>query len=303
MISNMKKISTYQKFNEELRNPRRPFLETTKEEVRKHLRSLGMEREVLVKIYKNTINDLLKLLSTSNKDVNDEYQLPLSLLYQTKKFKIEKIGDQYHSDLLTNISKVIDSEGNWSFVNKLNTNYSDLFDFIVDYICQTGKIRDVLTQKTLPDLTKYLEDKKKYFLTDFQTYFDIEDLYNYTQNAQRNTELGEKSEGEVISFLENSGIKIVYQGGNGDVIDMLMGVDLIGQDRNGNVYTFQVKSSKNQILTAIKDRRYTKINMLIYPINNGFEGYSQGTFYTFNLKGFTTPYPGKPILSILRQSI
>lgn len=296
----MRKLSTYQKFNEELKAPRKPFSESTKNLVRNHLKSLGIEKAALVDIYKDTINELLRLLKNDTRDVNDDYQLPLSLLYKTKKFNIEKIGDKYHSSLLKNVSKVIDEDGNWSFVNKLNTNYSDLFDFIVDYICQTGKIWMVLNEKTTESLTKYLKGNLKYFINNFLEYFDIEDLFNYTQNAKRNTIYGEKTENEVIQFLELSGIKIAYQGGNGDAIDMLMGIDLIGQDKNGIVYTFQVKSSKYQILDAINRNKYTKINALICPSIDGYEAYIGGNFYTFNKKGFTIPYPGKPLISILK---
>lgn len=297
----MKRISTYQKFNEELKKPRYPYLENTKNIVRNHLKSLGVEKEVLVDIYKEEINKLFKLLNHETRDLNSEYQLPLSLLFKTKKFKIEKKGDIYYSELLNGVSKVLDDGGEWSFINKLNTNYSDLMDFIVDYICQSGKIREVLSMETFDDLVDVLEKRKPYLVQDYKLYFDTNDLYQYTKNAQKNTVFGETTENRVIDWLNGSGIKVAYQGGNGDPIDMLMGVDLIGQDKSGFVYTFQVKSSKNQILSAIKYGKYKKIDALICPIKDGFEAYINDKFYTFNMKGFTVPYPGKPLISILRN--
>jgi hypothetical protein len=299
----MRKISTYQKFTEELKSPMYPYKEDTKDLVRKHLKSLGLERESLVDLYKSEINKLFKLLNHESKDLNSEYQLPLSLLYKTIKFNIEKRGGEYYSELLSNVSRVLDDNGNWSFVNKLNTNYSDLMDFIVDYICQSGKYMEVLEQKTFDDLKKFLEGEKVKFEQDYLSYFDLNDLYNYTKNSQSNTILGDKSEQIVINWLGNIGIKIVYQGSNGDPIDMLMGVDLIGQDSSGFVYTFQVKSSKNQILSAIKYNKYFKINALICPVRDNYEAYIKGNFYTFNQKGFTIPYPGKPLLSILKNPV
>lgn len=298
----MKKISTYQKFTEELKNPRFPYKESTKDLVRNHLINLKFYKYNLVNFYQGEVDKLLSMLKSNDRDVNDEYQLPLSLLYSTGKFNIKKEGDKYILDSLKNKSVVLDKDGNWSFVNKLNTNYSDLLDLIVDFICQSGQVKNVLNAKTFEELKKYLiDDKLKYFQSDFLKYFDIQDLFNYTKNSMSNTEIGEETESNVIHLLNASGIETVYQGGNGDFVDMLLGVDLIGKDKSGKIWTFQVKSKRWQLEQAIQKNRYPKVDALICPHPKGFELYTGGKFFILNNKGFTVPYPGKTLINVLRN--
>ena len=60
----------------------------------------------------------------------------------------------------------------------------------------------------------------------------------------------------------------MYQGGDGDFIDMVFGVDLI-INSGGEVFTVQVKSSENQARKFIGSKRYQKIDFIASPTDYG----------------------------------
>ena len=76
-------------------------------------------------------------------------------------------------------------------------------------------------------------------------YFDDPNmLYDYTKNIQRTTEQGESAERRVKEHLEDKGFKSLYDGGNGDLIDMVFGTDLIMEHPEIGVKTIQVKANE-----------------------------------------------------------
>jgi hypothetical protein len=84
-----------------------------------------------------------------------------------------------------------------------------------------------------------------------------------------------------LQINKQKGEEKVYQGGNGDFIDMLFSVDLIFRNDTG-LWTFQVKSSKKGGEKFIQDvkknrKKYGAVDYLIYPVNGEFKIYNLRT--------------------------
>jgi hypothetical protein len=60
----------------------------------------------------------------------------------------------------------------------------------------------------------------------------------------------------------------VYQGGDGDFVDMIFGVDLI-VNSGGEVYTIQVKSNEIQAKESRGLKKYGKIDFTASPTDYG----------------------------------
>ena len=79
----------------------------------------------------------------------------------------------------------------------------------------------------------------------FNEYFkNSEELNDYTKNIKRTSAVGEESENKVKEVLEKLGFKSDYEGGNGDLIDMVFGTDLIMSSPEHGTKTIQVKNSE-----------------------------------------------------------
>lgn len=168
-------------------------------------------------------------------------------------------GNKYSKNFLVNIfnqiktkTLVYDDEGRWVFVNKLNTNYNDLAELITYYIFIKNNYVDeasVLTTDKLKKLLLTLKNRRiggeKDTLENLigRHIEDLDDLATFTNNTIVDSEIGERNEAYVSDYLEENGFKILYRGGDGDFIDMLLGIDIIARDVNNNIYTIQVKSS------------------------------------------------------------
>lgn len=212
------------------------------------------------------INDvLIKHETILSQEEIDNYNSGLELLRKTDFPDIDtiianKIGD------ISKRTNIKNNKGEWSYVNKLNTNYSDLAE-LFSYVIEKMLIGDHLLLKNYgrfiykliienrrDEINGFLSDKKVNLKNMILYYLpnkgEIEDFEMFTNNIRRNTEDGNKAESDVINFLINNGFDIVFQGSNGDYIDMIFGVDIIAYDTNG-VYgykTIQVK--KNNFSTS-----------------------------------------------------
>ncbi len=80
--------------------------------------------------------------------------------------------------------------------------------------------------------------------------------------------MGEKAENDVRNILEEYGMETLYQGGDGDFIDMIFGTDLIMSD-GGKTVTIQVKSKENQAKSDLSSWKYKKVDFLVAPTDNG----------------------------------
>lgn len=233
---------------------------------------------------KEIIDQKVRAMSKSV-DFNERYQEPLKLLYQTGKFKnIKKIGDKYELDILKDLVRAYDKEGNWDFVNKLNTNYTDLAELLTELFIR-GNIADKLKDKNPEELRSYLLSIKDKLLGVLDKYFSTEDYREFVRNTKHMSNVGERAEAEVREALERFGMKTLYQGGNGDFIDMIFGADLI-MGYKGKIYLVQVKASESLMLKSFNDDKYKKVDYFASPTGRGITVKSRdGKVTNFDLKG------------------
>lgn len=133
----------------------------------------------------------------------------------------------------------------WLSVNKLDGNYADASKFITDIILHYYG-RDTVAQ-IIGELKSNDRSTLLRVVQELQTYeegaiFDafLKDDTEYDKWATYYSEQGEEVENYVADALRQDGYEIIHQGGGGDPIDVLLGIDLI-VTKGGNIYTCQVK--------------------------------------------------------------
>jgi hypothetical protein len=172
----------------------------------------------------------------------------------------------------------LDPNGKWHYVNKLNTNYSDLADLLSTYLEKAKnlgseasiQIYDTISNTTDTEtmkkvLLKYKDDFKEKL---FGRYLESKtDLMNFTKNSTKFSEYGEQMETDVSKAFENKGYKLLYRGGNGNFIDMIFSVDLI-MGRAKEAKTIQVKSSESDAKKFESKKNKEAVDYLVYPLDN-----------------------------------
>lgn len=180
----------------------------------------------------------------------------------------------------TNNNREIDSNGVWDYVNKLNTNYSDIADILTELLIRSypeGDFVDfvgTLLSKDSDEESKNILLKHKHKIPQlFTTYLTSPmELLNFTNNIKVNSDYGEKLENNIIKKLKSDGAELLYQGGNGDFIDMLLSVDFIIKTKKG-ISTIQSKSNESQLDTFIIDYnngKHKAVDLVIYPKNSKY---------------------------------
>jgi hypothetical protein len=196
-------------------------------------------------------SDGLNLKTVIEKQISDlETEIPKDL---QKKFidaanyleslgKITKTEKEYFIKNKIENNKLVYLNGEWQPINKLNTNYYDLAELVTELIYKKknnniiqGIIKD--PKNTLMSMKTQIEDMVKEYFEDPKMLFD------YTKNIQRTTQQGESAEQRVKEYLQNNGFKVEYEGGNGDLIDMVYGTDLIMSHPDFGTKTIQVKAN------------------------------------------------------------
>lgn len=180
----------------------------------------------------------------------------------------------------TNNNREIDSNGVWDYVNKLNTNYSDIADILTELLIRSypeGDFVDfvgTLLSKDSDEESKNILLKHKHKIPQlFTTYLTSPmELLNFTKNAVINSDYGEKLENNIIKKLKTKGAELLYQGGNGDFIDMLLSVDFIIKTKKG-ISTIQSKSNESQLNKFIIDYnngKHKAVDLVIYLKNSKY---------------------------------
>lgn len=169
--------------------------------------------------------------------------------------------------------KLVYVNGEWSYVNKLNTNYSDITDLLVHIIklmlndtnkaiqqyinpiyenIKIGNVKEglLLLKPKIESIINH------YFITNGN---GLDEFLKFTNNIKRNSDKGEIAEEKACKYLINNGFTIEYQGGNGDFIDMLFGVDLITFREDIGYKTVQVKA----FLPKRESMEYYKVDWFI----------------------------------------
>jgi Holliday junction resolvase-like predicted endonuclease len=148
---------------------------------------------------------------------------------------------------------VLDENGDWHHVNKLNTNYSDLSELLVELIkrgCDNNYERGkVVYDAIIDNPSKGLLSIKPHLKNLIIHYFikngnGLDDFKKFTNYSIRMSKIGEEAEDNVIAFLQSKGVTIAYSGGNGDFLDMIFGTDII-VFLNNEYKTVQVKNRIN----------------------------------------------------------
>jgi hypothetical protein len=209
---------------------------------------------------------LATIINFSN--VNEEYQYPLEILAESGKYtEIKKIEGKYIHERLKNVGMVLDEKGEWHHVNKLNTNYSDLAELLTELFIKGG-VLEGLNDKNELGIKNYLTSIKDKLPRLLDKYFHIDEYKNFIRNTKYQSDQGKHAEDIVVSTLTKYGVDVIYQGGNGDFIDMLFGCDLIIK-AGDNYYTVQVKNTESGLTEAMSDNRYKRIDCFSAPTDYG----------------------------------
>ena len=241
---------------------------------------------------KTIIDTILKEKSVYE-DLNHQYQIPLSYLYQTKKIDgiIKKTDGTYYTKKLSNCSLIKNDKGEWDYVNKLNTNNNDISELLTTLFIKGGKI-DYLSTLNVTEIKKYLLDlnKDNVLIKLFKKYFTIDEYYLFTHNTKSNSILGDYVEGLTKELLENEGYTTLYVGGNGDLIDMCYGVDII-MEKDGKIYLIQSKMTSESAKKSIENKNYRYIDIFSGEPKN-----KNGIILYFKEDNFKERFVGRNVL-------
>lgn len=193
---------------------------------------------------KRIINDKIKKLETEIPEEFKQHFIEGANLL----LSIGKITDKELEYFITNKvnnNKLVYFDGVWQPVNKLNTNYADLAELLTDMIYRGGERSKPTIQHVISNPEEGLLKIKPYLVKLFNEYFkNSEELNDYTKNIKRTSAVGEEAENKVKEVLEKLGFKSEYDGGNGDLIDMVFGTDLIMSSPEHGTKTIQVKNNE-----------------------------------------------------------
>ena len=183
----------------------------------------------------------------------DEFGRGLEILKKTDmdpNYINRKLRDKI-SGGIENLKLVRDEDGNWDFLNKLNTNYSALADLLTELIIRGLDVNYekgiVIYNNVISDSKEGLMGIKRYIKRLIIHYFidkgdGLNDFRKFTVKIKEMSEIGEKAEDRVCEYLESKGFEVCYRGGNGDFIDMIFGCDMIVHKDDIGYKTVQVKN-------------------------------------------------------------
>lgn len=193
---------------------------------------------------KDIINDKIDELKTEiPNELKDNFIKGADMLYRLGKIT-QNQKDYFINNRIKN-SKLVYIDGEWQPINKLNTNYYDLAELLTDLLYMGGDAATKYVESINKNPKEGLLSLKPYLKGLINRYFqDPTILKDYTRNINRTTSQGEIAEQEVKSTLEKMGFKSEYEGGNGDLIDMVFGTDLIMTRSDVGTKTIQVKKSE-----------------------------------------------------------
>ena len=159
--------------------------------------------------------------------------------------KITQRELDYFIDKKVKKNKLVYVDGEWQPINKLVSNYYDLAELLTDMVYRGGEKAKPTIQHIISDPEKALLKIKPYITKLIDNYFKkSEELNDYTKNTLVKTKEGEAAEAKAKEILEEFGFKTEYEGGNGDMIDMSFGTDLIMTSPKYGTKTIQVKSNE-----------------------------------------------------------
>lgn len=203
-------------------------------------RSVG-DQEVL----KNTFEGI-ELLYNNNHERTKQYirkegedTYYLKNRWGGEKYFIKDNGDGTYS---TNFEFYHGEDGKWHQVNKLNTNYSDLNRLVKEIVSRYYNEMVFFTIKNEQDLKKFLTQNSE-ILKDKILSLPEEEIISFVEHSTKMSEIGENTEKDIVVKIRKKwgDEAIIWSGGNGDIIDMLLGIDIILL-RDGKANTLQAKT-------------------------------------------------------------
>ena len=237
-------------------------------------------------------DELIKLLS--KKSTSYLFQKPIDLMLAPYKMTLSNGSKQFNTELkalkqyfklsdseineLIGIKMVYDSNGDWSPINKLNTNYYDLAVLVTDIFQRKHCLCVIYNEiknnnmSSLHNLIKVMNERPN----DIYNVFLKGKYDKYVVHNRRNTILGNESEDYTIDMMTNLGYDLVYQASEGSPIDTKLGVDLIFE-KDGDVFRVQVKTVGS--ITKVDE---TPCQVSVdYPENKkgGFKVYKRNPIY------------------------
>jgi len=238
------------------------------------------------KIFKELVNSILEeykkpyIKVTQLKDINRLRQIVKALL------DTEKITNYQYNNFIrdldddTNFLYLYDDNGNWSPLNKLNTNYyanARLFSRVLRY----SKIYD--SDRVLTELKRGFTDGLEYIVNELENFPEAKAsiFQNFIKNDKKLIEIientsnvGDLIEDQVMCELKEHGWKVYYHGGSGDLIDQRLGIDIIIRKKK-EIKTVQVKTvskiEKNGEgfkITGKFTRPYSTIDLFCFGTKN-----------------------------------
>lgn len=226
----------------------------------------------------NYINKRLESLKSNISD-EDIKKYELGASYLLSGGKINKSKYDWFVRTLAD-SKLVFVDGEWHPSNKLNTNYSQLATVLTDVLLMSfdkgdeDRTKDILDVINTPkgDIKEIFNYHKDFIYNLIDTFLpNPKDLLNYTDKITKWSDVGEGNEDLVADILNSKGYEILYQGGNGDFIDMKFGIDLIVKSPKGNIQTIQVKTSERQATSFLKmSNRYAAVDFVTYQDGDKF---------------------------------
>ena len=204
-----------------------------------------------------TMDDILEQYKTRiTEDEVERFEKGISILRKTNFPNIEDILKKSFPFGIKQ-KKNIKFNGEWSIVNKLNTSYHSITDMLVSLIDKmvndnsnkeynklgTDVYGTILSgDKNIQNGLLLLKDDLKELITHY--FKTIEDFTEVCDYIIKNTEDGDISEQKAIEYYKNNDYEILYTGGNGDMIDIHFGCDIILHHKKKGYKTVQVKSYK-----------------------------------------------------------
>ena len=190
--------------------------------------------------------------------------------------KIDDV-DYFYSKIIGKHGFILDDNGNWSPINKLTGNYTQFREIILNLFKK---------YKNSPDIIQMYHEivngnKNIYDILNKDTFIDIlkkdigDDISKWSEDNSkvtvRHSGMGSEVEKRFKNILISKNIPILYEGGDGDLIDIEFSIDFI-IDLDGKIVTVQCKNNKTngQIfyekskLYAGSDR-YKFVDKLTYP--------------------------------------
>jgi hypothetical protein len=223
---------------------------------------------------KQEIEEYLKGLELLKSKFGDKKIYTTTMEGGTKKMTL----DEFINDVKNNYKRIYDENGDWSPLNKLDTNYRDnpleLTTFIKTILTKdeyddfVKKIQDYnKAVKDTPEKLKLKNELDKEFeniklkLNQNEKYVKnwINRVDDITKNIKKNTAVGDFSEQKVNELFEKNGLKVEYTASNGSPIDTQLSIDQIIIDTK-NIFGGGVKTVQTKTATKIEEGEFEIIN-------------------------------------------